>query len=370
MFADAFGQRRVLVTGHTGFKGSWLTIWLKRLGAEVSGFAVAPATGPSNFVTSRVEDLLVEDVRADVRDRQALAATVDRCRPEVIFHLAAQPIVRQGWLEPLETFDINVRGTATVLDVVRSASRPCVVVVITSDKCYEPGPCAHTEADRLGGTEPYGASKAAAEVVVAAYRSSYFPTELVGTHGVRLASARAGNVIGGGDWSADRIVPDLVRALVGGTELQVRSPGAVRPWQHVLVPLSGYLELAARLLTGSDPGPLCGAWNFGPRVAPDVTVGELVEAAITQWGSGSWRHVHDRLAAHEAPYLGLDITKATEALDWAPAWDLYTSVAATIDWYRRFYLKEPADMRSACLDDIERYMNTSTRGALVRGASR
>jgi CDP-glucose 4,6-dehydratase len=360
----------VLLTGHTGFKGSWLAIWLKHLGAVVSGLALDPGTPPSNFEASRVASLMAHDVRADIRDREALAQLVSRWQPEVIFHLAAQPLVRRGWLEPLETFDVNVRGTATVLDVVRCASRPCVVIIVTSDKCYEAATSAHSEDDRLGGHEPYGASKAAAEIVTEAYRRSYFPPELVEIHGIRVATVRAGNVIGGGDWSPDRIVPDLVRALVSGSEILVRFPKAVRPWQHVLVPLSGYLELAARLLRATEPGSLCTGWNFGPPVDGDVPVEALVEAALALWGSGSWRPVDDCLAAHEAPYLGLDIAKASQLLDWCPAWDFEESLAVTIDWYRDFYRDRSHDMLSRCLDDVERYMAASPSGLLVQEASR
>lgn len=368
MFADSFRGRRALITGHTGFKGSWLAIWLSHLGAVVSGLALDPPTSPSNFEASGVHALLTEDARADIRDRSAVAASLARCQPEVVFHLAAQPIVRVGLADPLGTIDVNVRGTATVLDAVREAARPCVVVVVTSDKCYEAANSAHVEEDRLGGAEPYGASKAAAEMVVDAYRSSYFPAQLVGVHGVRVASVRAGNVIGGGDWSTDRIFPDLARAVAGGSDVLVRSPRAVRPWQHVLAPLSGYLALAARLLEDPEPAPLCGAWNFGPSPDAARPVQALVETALARWGAGPWRRVQDDLVEHEAAYLALDSEKAARLLHWRGAWDFEQSVSATVDWYRKFYAERPKSMLGPCLADIERYMLAWSETLVAQGA--
>ena len=249
-------NKSVLVTGHTGFKGSWLTLWLHRLGAAVTGYALAPPTEPNHFDAARVGEVMVEDVRGDIRDSALIAEVIRRCRPDAVFHLAAQPLVRSSLVSPRETFDVNVGGTASILDAIREADRPCSVVVVTSDKCYrnDGEVWGFRENDPLGGHDPYSASKAGTELVVEAYRSSFFPIERLAEHGVRLASARAGNVIGGGDWAEDRIVPDAVRALSSGRDLIVRNPHSTRPWQHVLEPLSGYLRLAQLLLSDDEPG--------------------------------------------------------------------------------------------------------------------
>jgi CDP-glucose 4,6-dehydratase len=356
--AGAFAGRRVLVTGHTGFKGSWLSLWLHRLGAAVSGFALDPATEPSNFTCSELSALFDHDVRGDIRDVGALRELVRAVRPEVVFHLAGQPLVRAAHRDPIETFGVNVMGTAAVLDAVRLEQQPCVVIAVTSDKCYEnqDWPWGYRETDRLGGSEPYGASKAAAELVAAAYLRTYFPPERAAAHGVLLASVRAGNVIGGGDWSADRIVPDIVAALSAGRPVEVRFPGAVRPWQHVLDPLAGYMRLAAGLLTGAlDPVAGCGGWNFGPRSSAQVSVRELVDEAISCWGSGRWVEVADPLQVHEARLLHLSIDRALSELRWQPVWGFTESIRRTIAWYRAALSEGHSATRQLCLDDVAAY---------------
>lgn len=356
-FGEGLSGRTVLVTGHTGFKGSWLTIWLQHLGATVHGFALDPPTDPSNFEASRVGDLLRSDTRGDVTDLSTVRHVLDSTRPDVVFHLAAQPLMRRAWEDPAGTFATNVMGTVTVLEAVRLSRRPCVVVCITSDKCYDNQEWnwGYRENDRLGGREAYGASKAAAELVVHSYRSTYFPEDSIAEHGVRVATTRAGNVIGGGDWSPDRVVPDVVRALSTGRRIEIRSPGAVRPWQHVLVPLSGYITLAERMLDEPCDPALCSGWNFGPDRTAMVDVRRLVEEAITHWGGGSWGSVDDSLVRHESTLLHLNTDKALNLLGWYPQWDFTESVRRTMAWYRRACRQGAANMRSACLCDIEAY---------------
>lgn len=349
-FADAFRGGTVLVTGHTGFKGSWLCLWLDRLGAQVTGYALAPSTKPNNFEVSDVAAALTAHHEGDVRDLERVAHVVEAARPDVVLHLAAQPLVRTGLAEPHETFATNVMGTATVLEAVRRAQRPCAVVVVTSDKCYEnvDQVWGYREIDPMGGDDPYSASKGAAELVTAAYRRSFFS----GDSGVLVASARAGNVIGGGDWSADRIVPDTVRALTRDEPLAVRSPSSVRPWQHVLEPLCGYLTLAARLLDG-DAGA-CAAWNFGPTPGSEVPVSVLVERFLVEWGGGRWEDHSATETVREAGQLRLTIDKAAVGLGWRPRWGFEETVRRTARWYRR-HEEGDGPVRQACLDDIAAY---------------
>jgi CDP-glucose 4,6-dehydratase len=363
----ALKGRSVLVTGHTGFMGSWLTLWLHSLGAQVTGYALNPSTQPDHFHTARIEELLVDDVRGDIRDAETLARVVERCAPEVIFHLAAQPVVREGLRQPRETFDVNVIGTASLCDAVRSRRHPCVVIVASSDKCYRNDGTDRIfeERDPLGGNDPYSASKAGTELVVAAYRASYFPPERAAEHGVRMASVRAGNVIGGGDWAADRIVPDAIRALAAGTDLIVRHPASLRPWQHVLEPLSGYLSLAARLLSTDAAPDLDDAWNFGPLESPPSTVADLASALIAQWGSGRWVSGHDPAGDTEAVSLRISIDKALTQLDWSPRWNFHQAVIRAVEWYRAFYQVQPDSMRDHSLRDISAYQHSS---AIVRSA--
>lgn len=334
----AYRGRRVLVTGHTGFKGSWLATWLHHLGAEVTGYALAPQTRPALFHAAGVE-ARVSHVVADVRDRARIANVVGELAPEVVFHLAAQALVRRSYERPFETLETNVLGTAAALEAVRRAGRPCAVVVVTSDKCYEPsGECAHVEDDPMGGRDPYSMSKGAAELVVAGWRRSFFPPERLAEHGVAVATARAGNVLGGGDWAPDRIVPDAIAALASGRPIRVRNPDAVRPWQHVLEPLGGYLLLGARLLgvATQTPAAFCEGWNFGPRPTDAQPVRRIVEGLVDAWGGGTWECRPDPIAP-EASFLSLDSEKARQRLGWAPRWTLSETLARTVAWYRAFH---------------------------------
>ncbi len=353
---QAFAGRSVFVTGHTGFKGSWLSIWLSALGARVSGYALAPPTSPSNFAASAVRDLLAAHHEADLRDIASLRGALQAAAPDVVFHLAAQPLVRQSYAQPRETFDVNVMGTVNLLEAVRVLGRPCVVLVITSDKCYEnrEQTWGYRECDAMGGHDPYSASKGAAEIAVAAYRRSFFPPAQLPRHGVKLASVRAGNVIGGGDWAKDRIITDVVRHLQAGQPVPVRSPRAIRPWQHVLEPLGGYLTLAARMLQ-SDDTALCDAWNFGPLPGEEVPVAQLVELFVQAWGDGAWQDVSDRQAPHEAGVLRLCIDKAIDQLAWRPRWSVAEAVRRTAQWFRRYYASPAPDALAACRQDIEAY---------------
>ena len=343
------------------------------MGARVTGYALAPPTSPSNFEACGVGGLLAADHRADLRDRASLQAALQAAVPEVVFHLAAQPLVRQSYADPRETFDINVMGTVNVLEALAALGRPCVVLLITSDKCYEnrEQTWGYRECDALGGRDPYSASKGAAEIVAAAYRRSFFPPDQLPRHGVKLASVRAGNVIGGGDWAKDRILTDVVRHLRAGQPVPVRSPRAVRPWQHVLEPLSGYLTLAARMLESDDPA-LCGAWNFGPTPGEEIPVSQLVELFVQAWGSGAWQDVSDLDQPHEAGVLRLCIDKALHRLAWRPRWSVAEAVRRTAEWFRRFYANLPSpsgrgaggegkgdgptpDALAACRDDIRAF---------------
>ena len=360
MFDDlaVFGEKSVLVTGHTGFKGSWLALWLHRLGAKVTGYALEPPSDPNHFEASSIADLLVEDIRGDIRDLDLITDVVRRCVPDVVFHLAAQPIVRAGMANPRETFDVNVIGTASLLDAVRLAGHPCAVVIVTSDKCYrnENQVWGFREVDPLGGHDPYSASKAGSELVVGAYRSSFFPIERIAEHGVRLASARAGNVIGGGDWAEDRIVPDAVRALAAEVDLVVRNPDSTRPWQHVLEPLSGYLGLARRLLTDELSSTWAAAWNFGPLVNDEAKVADLATALVKAWGAGRWRTSSDTGGdVEEAKTLRIAIDKAVSTLGWQPRWHFDEAVGRTVGWYRHYYRGSTTSMREHSLDDIVAY---------------
>jgi CDP-glucose 4,6-dehydratase len=358
----AFEGQSVLVTGHTGFKGSWLALWLHRLGARVAGYALDPPTSPSHFEASGVDEVLSEDTRGDIRDLDLLTSAVQDHAPDVVFHLAAQPIVRESLRSARETFDVNVIGTATLLDAVRASGRPCTVVVVTSDKCYrnEGQVWGFRENDPLGGHDPYSASKAGAELVVDSYRSSFFSPEGVAEHGVRLVSVRAGNVIGGGDWAPERIVPDAVRALSAGEDLIVRNPASTRPWQHVLEPLSGYLSLAARMLSDTSVTEWSGAWNFGPLATEEASVAELATSLVSEWGSGRWRPAGATGRDVEAKTLRLSIDKAVARLGWAPTWGFDQTVSRTVDWYRSYYRSPSGSMRTRSLDDIAAYEETAT----------
>ena len=325
----AFAGKRILVTGDTGFKGSWLSLWLHDLGAEVFGYALAPVGPVSHFVQLGLHEL-IDHVDGDVRDLDAVTSAFQRARPEIVFHLAAQPLVRRSYRDPKETFDTNVSGGVNILEAVRNTSSIRALMFATSDKCYRNRETniGYVETDELGGHDPYSASKAAAELVFSSYNDSYFRDQ----SNFGAASARAGNVIGGGDWAQDRIIPDCIRALAAGEVIPIRSPKATRPWQHVLEPLSGYLVLSAQLL--ASPDQFAGSWNFGPDEHAIHTVGDVVDATIRHWGSGQVEVVPQDGTMHEAGLLNLNCTKAHQGLDWHPRWDFATTIERTIGWYR------------------------------------
>jgi CDP-glucose 4,6-dehydratase len=335
---SAYSGKRVLVTGHTGFKGSWLCEWLLGLGAEVYGYALDPPTDPALFAQLGLAGRIAGQRIADIRDRAAVRGYVAEVRPDFVFHLAAQPLVRLSYEEPVETFEANVMGTVNVLDALRLAGRPCAAVCITTDKCYENREWLHSyrECDPMGGHDPYSASKGMAELAIAAYRRSFFSSA---ASDVWVASARAGNVIGGGDWAKDRIVPDCVRALQKGETIPVRNKVATRPWQHVLEPLGGYLALGAALARGiaaRDGGAYAafsGPFNFGPQLQSNRTVKELVVEVLRTW-PGRWEDKSDPRAVHEATLLNLATDKAYHLLGWSPRWTFEEAVAATVSWYK------------------------------------
>ena len=332
-FLETYQGRRILVTGHTGFKGSWLCEWLLALGAEVTGFALPPPTEPALFNQLGLAARL-RDVPGDVRDLPAVQNAIRIARPDFIFHLAAQPLVLLSYAQPVETYATNVMGTVNVLEAVRLAGAPCTVVVVTTDKCYENNGRLHDyrEGEPMGGHDPYSSSKGAVELIVSAYRRSYFSSP---NSVVRLASARAGNVIGGGDWALDRIVPDCIRSLQRGEVIPVRHPRATRPWQHVLEPLSGYLWLAARLQApAADLSQLASAFNFGPTPDSSRPVAELVAKVLCHW-PGRTQDRSEPGAVHEAALLSLSIEKAQSVLAWQPVWDFATTVDHTVAWYRQ-----------------------------------
>tara|TARA_B100000929_G_C15486163_1_gene412862 strand:+ start:464 stop:1567 length:1104 start_codon:yes stop_codon:yes gene_type:complete len=352
VFGDRYRGKRVLITGHTGFKGSWLTLWLSKLGADVIGYSYDVPTSPSLFKLADVERDC-DDVRGDIRDRQQLTKFVETVKPDYIFHLAAQPLVRRSYAEPIETLATNIMGTGHVLEAARHAGHPCTVVVVTSDKCYENRGWVwgYRENDPLGGHDPYSMSKAAAELVTESWRRSYFQ----GTAPeVRIASARAGNVIGGGDWAEDRLMTDCVAALRNGRGITVRNPLATRPWQHVLEPLSGYLMLAAELNDTDDAQAYAGGWNFGPLYDSIRPVQALTEKVISSWGSGSWQLEDDADAPHEAFVLALNCDKAHQRLRWKPVWGFDTSVERTVDWYQH-WAEGNHQMRAFSLNQICAY---------------
>lgn len=344
--------KRVLVTGHTGFKGSWLSLWLQQMGAEVIGFALPPESDQGLYRLAGVADALTS-VEGDLRDADHLRTVIAQQRPEVVFHLAAQALVRHSIANPVETYATNVLGTVHLLEAVRREPGVRAVVCVTSDKCYENRETErpYVEDDPMGGADPYSSSKGCAELVAAAYRRSYFPPERAAEHGVALSTARAGNVIGGGDWAADRLVVDVVRAYLEGSSPTIRNPNAVRPWQFVLEPLAGYLTLAERSM--ATPGAYARAWNFGPELGDCRSVGWLVERIAQAWGTSTGWTPDRRPQPHEAQLLLLDASLARRELAWRPRLDLNEAVDWTIDWYRSH--AAGGDMRELTLDQIARY---------------
>jgi CDP-glucose 4,6-dehydratase len=346
--------KRVLVTGHTGFKGSWLALWLHRLGAEVHGCALPPPTSTNLFSVARVADVLRSHVIADVRDGAAVLKAVRSTDPEIVFHLAAQPLVRQSYHEPVETYATNIMGTVNLLEAVRSCKAVRAVVNVTTDKCYDNREWVwgYREGEALGGSDPYASSKACAELVTAAYRASFLAQT-----GVAVATARAGNVIGGGDWADDRLVPDFFRAARAGRPLEVRHAGATRPWQHVLEPLSGYLVLAERLF--SADAQFADAWNFGPVDEDAMPVRELLDRLVSKVAGMRWSETQAS-ALHEASYLKLDSSKARSLLGWRPRWRLEDALDRTVAWDHAW--RSGNDMQEFCISQIEAHEGTTTHG--------
>jgi CDP-glucose 4,6-dehydratase len=347
--------RRVLLTGHTGFKGSWLLLWLQQLGAEVWGYALEPEPEPNLFrqlASVRPPRQDWHHVIGDLADRSALRELVQRSQPEVVLHLAAQPLVRRSYEDPIGTWATNVMGSLNLLESLRPLQHRCAVVMVTTDKVYENREWVYgyREPDRLGGHDPYSASKAGAEIAIASWRASFCGPAAHQNPHLRIATARAGNVIGGGDWAADRIVPDAIRSLALGEPIPVRNPAATRPWQHVIEPLAGYLRLAEAL--AQAPTPPCEAFNFGPSLASNRPVGELVATILEHW-PGEWLDQSDPTAPHEANLLHLQIDKAHHRLGWQPRWDYATTLARTVGWYRAHHQGTPA--LECCLADLNAY---------------
>jgi CDP-glucose 4,6-dehydratase len=344
--------KKVFLTGHTGFKGSWLSLWLQQLGAQVTGYALSPPSNPSLFDVAHVQEGMTSII-GDIRDCASLARAMRQAAPEVVIHMAAQPLVRRSYVDPVETYSTNVMGTVHLLEGVRQTPSVRAVVNVTTDKCYENKEWvwAYRENEPMGGFDPYSSSKGCSELVSAAFRNSFFNPNKYGEHQVALATARAGNVIGGGDWAEDRLIPDILRAIEAGRSVNIRNPHATRPWQHVLEPLSGYLVLAEKLYT---QGPaFAEAFNFGPVEEDAKPVQWIVEQLTEQWGDGAVWHLDGGTHPHEAHYLKLDCSNARAALGWKPRWHLGQALKAIIVWHQEH--RRSQDMRALCLQQINDY---------------
>jgi CDP-glucose 4,6-dehydratase len=393
MFSNIYQNKTVLVTGHTGFKGSWLAIWLKELGADVIGYSLAPPTEPNNFDATRLQKKITH-IHGDIRDLDRLMKTFQDYQPEFVFHLAAQPLVRLSYDEPKMTFDTNIGGTVNVFEAVRKTPSVKVLVNVTSDKCYENREWVwgYRENDPLGGHDPYSASKGCAELVFSAYLNSFFSQtnsgDMAANSGdmtqfrqklgscpqnsdsgispIGAASVRAGNVIGGGDWGTDRLVPDCIRALSSHQPIGIRSPHAIRPWQHVLEPLGGYLQLGAALW--QYPQKYSGAWNFGPDDSSHLTVSEMADRLIKYWGDGSWNDLSGPQALHEAKLLKLNCDKAHAELPWSSILTIDECLQMTADWYKKYYMEnQNADISALCIEQIHNYMDKAADKLLRLG---
>ena len=352
----AFWQgKRVFLTGHTGFKGGWLSLWLQQLGADVTGYALEAPTTPSLFEVASVARGMVSII-GDVRDGEALKRAMAQARPEIVIHMAAQPLVRYSYVNPVETYATNVMGVVNLLEAVRATPGVRSVVNVTSDKCYEnrEWPWGYRENEAMGGCDPYSNSKGCAELVTAGYRSSFFNAEKYAEHGIALGSGRAGNVIGGGDWAMDRLIPDMLRAIGAGQPVMIRNPHSIRPWQHVLEPLSGYLTLAEKLYT---EGPVhAEGWNFGPHDIDAKPVEWIIERMTQEWGAGASWQLDGQNHPHEATYLKLDCSKALGQLGWHPRWDIGQTITKIVEWHKAF--DQGLDMRELSQAQITTYQNT------------
>lgn len=369
-FTDAYRGKKVLLTGHTGFKGGWLALWLKRLGANVVGFALDAPSQPSMYTASSVADML-HHIHGDIRNKQKLEEVFAEYKPEIVFHAAAQPLVRLSYEQPDDTFETNVMGTLRVFEVARQCDSVRTLINITSDKCYENQEWVwgYRENDPMGGYDPYSASKGCAELLFSAWFRSYFNPKSYGTtHHIAAASVRAGNVIGGGDWGKDRLIPDCFRSLAQNEPIVIRSPSAIRPWQHVLEPLSGYLEVGARLMT--DPQKYGGGWNFGPAAGDDWNVQAIVNELCRQWGDGHYT-VDASRQLHEAHWLKLDCSKAHFQLGWAPRWNVQRALEESTRWYQTFYAGADCQtMQALSLKQIEAYEGSSAYLSTVNPSQR
>lgn len=356
IFNGFFKGKKVLVTGHTGFKGSWLSIWLNELGAEIVGVGLAPSSERDNFVLSGIGNKIKADIRTDIRNGEHIKEIFDKYQPEIVFHLAAQPLVRFSYDHPVETYETNVMGTIHIMEAIRATKSVKVGVMVTTDKCYDNKEqlTGYKENDPFGGYDPYSSSKGACEIAIQSWRRSFFNPETYGKkHTVSIASVRAGNVIGGGDWAKDRIIPDCIRALETSKVISIRSPKAVRPWEHVLEPLSGYMLLAQKMW--DKPTEYCEGWNFGPEQESVLTVWEVANAMIENFGFGELRDISDSNAFHEAKLLMLNIDKAKTRLDWVPRLTAKEAVILTSDWYKKYKIENVYDL---CVEEIGRFLKS------------
>lgn len=354
IFDNFYKGKRVLITGHTGFKGSWLSIWLHELGAEVVGVGLEPYSERDNYVLSGIGHKIKADIRADIRDLQKIKTIFTEYQPEIVFHLAAQPLVRLSYDIPVETYETNVMGTINVMEAIRATNSVKVGVMITTDKCYENNEqkSGYIETDPFGGYDPYSSSKGACEIAIQSWRRSFFnPLDYGITHTVSLASVRAGNVIGGGDWALDRIIPDCIRALESGKPIEIRSPKAIRPWEHVLEPLSGYLLLAQKMWY--SPTDYCEGWNFGPEEDSISTVWDIATMLLNNYGCGELKDCSNSSAVHEAKLLMLNINKVKSRLGWKPRLSIQKCMALVVDWYKRY---KTESVYKLCVEEINKFI--------------
>ncbi len=356
MFNNFYKGKKVLITGHTGFKGSWLTQWLSELGADITGYSLEPPTDPSLFKILKLE-YKINHIEADIRNIEKLKETFLNYKPEIVFHLAAQPLVRVSYNDPVETFDTNVMGVVNIFEAVKASKSVKIFINVTTDKCYENKEWiyGYKETDAMGGYDPYSSSKGCSELITNSYRNSFFNTKDYGIkHHTAISSARAGNVIGGGDWALDRLIPDCIKSIVEEKIIKIRNPYANRPWQHVLEPLSGYLNLA--LLMNEKPKELSSGWNFGPFDNDILYVDKIVKKLIEYWGSGKYI-VKNNNEPHEANLLKLDISKASYYLNWQPVYNTYTAIEKTVDWYKEYYINKKINIKDFTLNQINDYTN-------------